>query len=88
MQTVKMVSKILVILIVMILTLGVLKLLIPLNPTDRLHSIIQVVSYALVGGVVYVGLSFKFGVIDSLFGRNVFKKLLKVISFGRFGNKR
>ncbi len=83
-ETFKMIGKLLFALVMMIFTLYIVRFFIPLIQTDRLHSIIEIVVYAVVGGVVYLGLAYRLGIINTLFGKQGIKKLLGVLTLERF----
>ena len=83
-ETFKMIGKLLFALVMMIFTLYIVRFFIPLIQTDRLHSIIEIVVFAVVGGVVYLGLAYKLGIINTLFGKQGIKKLLGVLTLERF----
>ena len=40
----------------------------------------------IIGAPIYIGLSFKFGLVDEIFGRDMVKKILKKLTRGKFGN--
>jgi hypothetical protein len=42
--------------------------------------------YAIIGAPIYIGLSYKLGLLDELLGKDNVKKILRKISFGKLGN--
>jgi len=78
-DTVKKVIHIVFVTLMMVLSLLVLKLLVPLTTTSRILSILLVILYAIVGGVVYFVLMFKSGIIYEIFGKENVNKILKKI---------
>lgn len=61
-------------LILMIVSLYVMRLFIPLNMTSKFKSIVIIAIYAIVGMIIYLGLTLKNGVIKDVFGDKLLKK--------------
>ena len=76
-DTVKKVLHILFVTLMMVVSLLVLKLVVPLNTTSRMISILLVILYAIVGISVYFALMFKTGMIYEIFGKENVNKLFK-----------
>lgn len=60
---------------IMLVVLNILKLVVPLQVSSRILSIFVVVVYALVGGLVYLGLTYKFKLVENIFGNRLLDKL-------------
>lgn len=60
----------------MILCLYLLSFVININSTNRLYSVFIVAFYALVGGAIYFGLTYKLKVVDKIFGKEYVDKIL------------
>lgn len=59
---------------IMILALNILKIFVPLEVTSRTLSIFIVLLYALVGGAIYFALTYRFGLIEGIFGKSLVEK--------------
>ena len=79
--------KILVASLAMIVALELLKLVIPLNPTTRMYSILQILIYGAIGAYIYFATTYKFGIIHDMFGQALIDKVLKVMTFGLYHKK-
>lgn len=73
--TLKMLGKTLVPLIIMIITVIVLKLIIPLNINSRISSIIYVGIISIIGAIVYIFIAYKMGLITQVLGSDFLDKL-------------
>lgn len=76
--------KILIAAAAMVLALELLKLAVPLTPTTRLYSILQIVLYAVIGAYIYLSITYKFGIINEMFGEKLINKVLKIMTFGLY----
>ena len=70
-------------LVAMILVLVLLSMLIPFNTNSRLLSMVYVVGFALVGGLVYLAMSLKNGVIYEILGEGFVNKILTKLHLKR-----
>ena len=61
-------------LIIMIISLLILRNIISVNTISRFRSILVIIIYALVGAIIYFGLTIKNGIFTEIFGDKVFKK--------------
>ena len=85
-ETVNTLLKMLVPLGVMILAVYLLGLVLPVNLDDKISCILFILSNALVGGILYVIISWKMNIFKDVFGEetlNKFIKKLKRLTFKR-----
>ncbi len=83
-QTLKTSLKILVPALIMLGSLYLVKLVIPsFETTSRLWSVINIAIYAFVGAIVYIFTSYKTGLLEEVFGRDLLNKILSKITFGK-----
>ncbi|MBR4619273.1 MAG: polysaccharide biosynthesis protein [Bacilli bacterium] len=85
-ETLNVLFKLIVPVLAMVLSVLLLKLLIPLNIASRLSCIIYVAINALVGGVVYIVIAYKMGIVDSVFGREAVRKITRKLTFRNNSN--
>ena len=71
----------------MMIPVLLVRYLLPLDIYTTTGALLTVGICAIVGAPIYIGLSYKMGIVEDLFGKNIFKKLLHKISFGKLGNK-
>lgn len=64
-------------LIIMIVSLLLLKNIIPLKVVSRFNAILLIAIYGLVGALIYFTLTIKNGIFEEIFGDKIFKKLKK-----------
>lgn len=76
-DTAKTVLKTIISVLTMVLGLWLLTFILPFTNISRFSSILIVVIYAVVGGLIYFVCSSRFGLIDKLLGKNIFRKILK-----------
>ena len=82
-ETLKIFRKIIIPNIIMILTVIVLKIIIPHNLTSKVSSILYVGLISIIGGLIYLYLLYKNKVLDNVFGQNYLNKIIKKITFGK-----
>ena len=83
-QTLKTSLKILVPALIMLASLYLVKLVIPsFETTSRLWSVVNIAIYAFVGAVVYIFTSYKTGLLEEVFGKDLLNKILSKITFGK-----
>lgn len=75
--------KMLVPTLAMIAVVMILKRIIPVNFDSRLSCIVYVTINALVGGAVYLVISFKTGIVEKTLGKSMTNKILKKLTFGK-----
>lgn len=83
METYKLVAKLLVPTGAMVLVLAVMNHFIAFDPTSTWGAILMIVVNALVGGSIYIGITYKMGIFDQVFGKNYIKKIIKKLTFGK-----
>lgn len=82
-ETFKTFKKIIIPNIIMILTVIVLKIIIPHDLTSKVSSILYVGLISIVGGLIYLYLLYKNKVLENVFGQNYLNKIIKKITFGK-----
>lgn len=82
-STLKMLGRILVPTILMVVVVVLLKVLIKINVYSKLLCILLVALCAILGCVLYFGVSFKMGIIEDIFGKDNVNKVLKKLTFGK-----
>ena len=53
-------------------------IIIPLHTTNRIISLLLVLLYTLIGGGSYLYLTYKFGLIQNIFGDKLIEKIRKI----------
>lgn len=71
----------------MILVLTLLNHVIPFNTDSFWNSILMIVVDASIGSVIYIGLAYKMGLVEEVFGREYLNKLIKKLTFGKVSLK-
>ncbi len=69
--------------IIMLLVLWAMNLIVPFDLSSKLLSILDICLYAFVGAAIYIILTYRMGIINNLFGKNMVNKVLKIITFGK-----
>lgn len=86
-STYKMASQIMVPTLAMTLVLFIINSFLNLDTSVRSTSIITIIINALIGGIIYIGISYKMGLFDKVFGKGYIEKLLKkLVPKGRAKN--
>jgi len=83
-DTLKQVLKILVPGIVMTIVLLIINNYIPFNVNSRTSSFKLVIIDAVIGGIIYLGLSIKMKIPQYIFGGKDLAKIIKKLTFGKF----
>ena len=65
--------------IIMLLVLIILNKFIVIN-----NNILKIVINGIVGGSIYIIISYYLGLIENLFGREYLNKIIKKLTFGKF----
>jgi hypothetical protein len=60
-----------------------MQIFIPWSAATKLGCIINISVLALVGGLIYVVVSFKSGIVEEILGRRMVNKLLRKFTFGK-----
>ena len=64
---------------IMYMALLIVNLFIPINSISRLGSIIEIIMFVLIGGITYLMCTFKSGVIDEIFGKDMVNKIIRKV---------
>lgn len=78
-DTTQAILKMLLTLTIMVLILSGLSLIIPLTVTSRLKAILTIIPYIVVGAVVYIGVSYKIGLLNDIFGAKKIKIIINKV---------
>lgn len=74
-STIKELLNILIAIIVMVILLSGLKLLIPITSISRFKSIGIIILYTVIGGIIYIFITYKFKTIKNIFGQDTINKI-------------
>lgn len=83
METIKILGKTLLAIIIMVCTVLLLKMIIPLNVASNFSCIIYIGVIAIVGALVYLLVAWKLNLINDVLGESFVKKILKKLTFGK-----
>lgn len=78
-DTTKAILKMILTLTIMVLILSGLSLIIPLTVTSRLKAILTIIPYILVGAAIYIGMSYKIGLLNDIFGAKKIKTIINKV---------
>lgn len=78
-----MLRDMLIALVIMLIVLYVMNLVVPFHLNNKFVSILDICLYALVGGAIYIVLTYYMGIINKLFGKRMVNRVLKVMTFGK-----
>lgn len=78
-DTTRAILKMLLTLTIMVLILSGLSLIIPLTVTSRLKAILTIIPYILVGAAIYIGMSYKIGLLNDIFGAKKIKTIINKV---------
>lgn len=85
-QSVIMIGKTLVCGISMLVVLLVLNYFLPFSPFKKIDALILTVINVIIGAPIYIGLSYKLGLLDEIFGKVMINRIIKKLTLGKFGN--
>ena len=83
-QTFINVAKMLIPLGIMIITLLTLNNILPFNVYTKAGALILITIDTIVGGIIYLFISYKMGIMSDILGKNYINKILKKLTFGKF----
>lgn len=83
-QTFINVAKMLIPLGIMIITLLTLNNILPFNVYTKAGALILITIDTIVGGKIYLFISYKMGIMSDILGKNYINKILKKLTFGKF----
>ncbi len=86
-ETYKMFLKLLVPTGAMVLILLSLNYFIPFDTSSILGSLIMIIVNAGLGGIIYIGIAYKMGLLEDVFGKSYLNKLIKKLTFGKVSLK-
>ena len=67
----------------MLIILSIINYFLPFSDFKRSTALVKIIIDVLVGAPVYIGLSFKIGLIDEIVGRRMFNQVIRKITFGK-----
>lgn len=82
----KMVVKTLACGIAMLVILLLVNHFLPFNPYKKIGALILTIINVIIGAPIYIGLSYKFGLLDEIFGKVMLNRIIKKLTLGKFGN--
>ncbi len=85
-KSIKLVFQLVIPIMLMIISVVVFKKIVPVNYNSKFSCIIYIAINTLVGAAVYIGILMKWGIIKQVLGKNTYNRLLKKLTFGKFGN--
>lgn len=85
-ETFKILSKTLIPAITMVVVLTLFNYLVPIACTSTIKSLLKIVINAIIGGIIYIGLSYKLHILDDIFGSAMLNKIIKKLTLGKLGN--
>ncbi len=87
-ETIQMFGKICIPTIIMIGVVLLLKFLIPLQITSKFSCIVYVAIISIVGAVIYLVISYKLGILTTVFGKEYIQKIVRKLTFGKVKNSK
>lgn len=82
-DTVNTFGKILLPTIAMIIVVVLLKSIIPVNLYSKFSCIIYIAIISVVGAITYLGISYKTGLLEHVFGKTYLNKIIKKLTLGK-----
>ena len=67
----------------MIAVVLLLKIIIPVQLTNKVSCLIYIGIISIIGAITYLGISYKTGLLEHVFGKNYLKKIIKKLTFGK-----
>ena len=83
METIKVLGKTLIAILVMVLLVLLMKMLIPLNVASTISNIFYIAAIALVGASGYLFVAWRLNLINDVLGKEFVKKIIKKLTFGK-----
>ena len=72
---------------VMVVVLFILNHFLPFNELSKMGAIITIIINAIIGGVIYVGISYKIGLLDQIIGKAMMNNIIKKLTLGKLALK-
>jgi O-antigen/teichoic acid export membrane protein len=82
-KTFKTLAKTIVPTVAMIIIVVLFKMVVPVSYGSRLSCVLYVTVNALVGGIVYLAIAWKMGLVEEVLGKDMVNKIIKKITFGK-----
>lgn len=82
-DTLKTLGKIVIPTIAMIGVVLILKAIIPINLYNKPSCILYIAIISIIGAMVYLGISYKIGLLQHVFGKSYLKKIVKKLTLGK-----
>ena len=67
----------------MIIILSIVNMFLPFDVLTIFGAIITIIINALIGGLTFVIISYKLGIIDYIFGHEMINKIVKKLTLGK-----
>jgi len=83
METIKILGKTMLAIIIMVCVVILLKLVMPLNLASTLSCILYVAVIAIIGAITYLVVAWKLNLIKDVLGESFVKKIIKKLTFGK-----
>lgn len=78
-----MAGKILIPSAIMATCLLLVNRIIPFDISSTLGSLLIVITDLIIGSIIYIGITYKSGIIEEIFGREYLRRIIKKLTFGR-----
>lgn len=82
-ETIKLIFKSLIPALSMLVVLLIINHFIPLDVYKKFDAIILIIINAIIGGIIYIYLSFKLNIPYQIFGKEYLNKIIKKLTFGK-----
>ena len=69
--------------VVMVIGVFIVGKIMPYDVNSKFSCILYVAVNGIVGALIYLGISFKMGIINEVFGKDMVNKILKKLTFGK-----
>lgn len=71
----------------MIIVLVIINNFLPFNELTKMGAIVTIIINALIGGTIYIGISYKIGLLDQIIGRTMLNNIIKKLTLGKLALK-
>lgn len=82
-STFKVVGKSLIPAVLMYMVLYLVNYYLPFNEFSKIDAFIYIIIDVIIGAPVYIGLAYKLGIIDQVFGKEMINKMISKVTFGK-----
>jgi O-antigen/teichoic acid export membrane protein len=82
-STFKVVGKSLIPAVLMYMVLYLVNHYLPFNEFSKIDAFIYIIIDVIIGAPVYIGLAYKLGIIDQVFGKAMINKMISKVTFGK-----